>query len=174
MGYKIKAQELELPGYQSEPDPQDNLIVRAITPTVSEGATINAGRRTKENGFDEDETSEAYQRRVMGLMAPKIRFWNLEEEDGTPVPIPLLAPALQLTAEEDTRTRLSRMVDHLYEQDENVVLAIYHAWRLAGLPKRKDTAEGKDSGAPSTPGPDASPRSDEEWDLRELETQIPM
>lgn len=171
MGFKIKPVELELPEYQQEDDPADNLRVFAILPTVNEGATINAGRRTitTADGTERSETSEEYQRRVMALMVPKIRSWNLEEEDGTPVPVPR-----ELHPGHDAAAREAQL-DHLYAQDENVVLAIYQAWRLAGLPKKAGSEEGKDSATPSMPGPAASPPSDEpEWDVRELEVQIPM
>lgn len=169
MGYKVKPVELELPGYQNEADPRDNLQVLAILPTVKEGATINSGRGTvtEKDGTERDETSEEYQRRVMALMVPKLRSWTLEEEDGTPVPVPR-----ELYPGHDAAAREAQL-DHLYAQDENIVLAIYQAWRLAGLPKKAGSDEGKDSATPSTLGPGASPRNDE-WDVRELERQIPM
>lgn len=171
MGYKVKPVELELPEYQNEDDPADNLQVLAILPTVKEGATINAGRGTvtEKDGSERDETSEEYQRRVMALMVPKLRGWNLEEEDGTPVPVPR-----ELHPGHDAAAREAQL-EHLYAQDENIVLAIYQAWRLAGLPKKADSKEGKDSATQSMTGHDASPPSAErEWDVRELEIQIPM
>lgn len=176
MGFRVKAQQLELPDYADPDNPADSLIVTAILPTVKEGATINAGRikiadPDAEDGF-RMETSGELQRRVFTFMAPKLRSWNLETDEGEPVPLPReLHPG-------HTPEALARQVDHLYEQDENVVLAIWMAWRDAGMPKRPESAEGKDSTTPSTPGHDASPPNDApSWvppDLRELESQIPM
>lgn len=173
MGFRIQAQQLELPEYADKDNPDDSLIVTAILPTVKEGATINAGRamvpdETAEGG-ERRETAEELQRRVFGLMAPKLRSWNLESEEGEAVPLPRdLYPG-------NSREALAKQVDHLYDQDENAILAIWVAWRSAGMPKKADSDEGKDSAAPSTPGPGASPANDvSEWDMRELEQQIPM
>jgi hypothetical protein len=167
MGYKSPIHPLELPDFQGETD-EDSLAVSVVAPNVREGASINAGRATTLiDGKEVEETGEQYTRRVMRYLAPKIRSWNLEEEDGTPVPLPReVSPG---TSEE----ALDGQVDHLYEQDENVVLAIYHEWRMVGMPKKAETDEGKDSTTQSTDGPAASSISDD-WDIRSLEMQIPQ
>jgi hypothetical protein len=171
MGYKSPIHPLDLPDFRGETD-EDSLRVKVVAPNVREGATINDGRATitLPDGTERQETGEEYSRRAMRFLVPKIRYWNLEEEDGTPIPIPRDI-AFPPEASEDER--LDLMVAHLYEQDENVVLAIYHEWRMVGMPKKADTDEGKDSETPSIDGPGASPNNDA-WDIRELESQIPM
>lgn len=166
MGYRPKTHTLELAGYQSD-DPDESLIVKVLAPSVKEGALISGGRlTTKVDGKDVEETSEQYARRCFGYMVPKLRFWNLETELGEPVALPCDV-ALD---EPDAGKRLARQVDHIYDQDENVILAIYGEWRLVGFAKKAGTDEGKESETPSTTGPDASANVD----LRELESQIPM
>lgn len=166
MGYRPKTHTLELASYQTG-DPDTSLIVKVLAPSVKEGALITAGRATLQvDGKEVEETSEQYARRCFGYMVPKLRFWNLESELGEPVALPCDV-ALD---EPDPEKRLAKQVDHVYDQDENVILAIYHEWRLVGYAKKADTSEGKDSGTPSTDGPDASA----EIDTRELESQIPM
>ncbi len=171
MGYRSPIHTLELPEYRGETD-DDSLVVKVVAPSIREGSDLNAGRRTNEDGTE--ETSADYMRRAFTYLAPKIRFWNLEDGDGQPIPLPR-----EVALDADPHVRSSRQVDHLYEQDENIILAIYHAWRMVSLPKKADTDEGKDSGPPSTPGPDASPLSERsgnlsEIDIRELEASIPM
>lgn len=159
MGYKPVAQLLDLPDFRGD-DSGDDLVVRVIAPSVREAADINFGRR-------EDDENDSYTRRAFGYLVPKIRFWNLETEDGEPVPLPRDV-ALD---EPDPVKRLELQLDHLYDQDENVVIAIYQEWRMVGMPKkREDGDEGKENTTPSTPGPDASPP----LSIRELESQIPM
>lgn len=166
MGYRPKTHKLELASYQSG-DPDESLIVKVLAPSVKEGAQITGGRLTLQvDGKDVEETSEQYARRCFGYMVPKLRFWNLENELGEPVALPCDI-ALD---ERDADKRLARQVDHLCEQDENVILSIYHEWRLVGYAKKADTDEGKDSATPSTTGPDASA----EISKQELESQIPM
>lgn len=170
MGYRPSAVPLELEDFQTG-DLDTSLLVKVIAPTVKEGALINAGRATRVvNGEEVTETSDEYARRCMGYMIPKIKFWNLETEDGEPVPLP--SSVGRDIADPDER--LQAQLDHLYEQDENVVLAIYGEWRLVGYKKAqrdKDSAEGKDSGAQSTNGHSASPPP---LTVQELESQIPM
>ncbi len=179
MGYQSPIHRLELPDFKGETD-ADSLIVKVISPSAREGGDLNAGRRTvvEKDGTERDETSGEYMHRAMRYLAPKIRSWNLEDTDtGAPVPLPRdLTWADDIGGKLDQDERLDRMVEHLMEQDENIVLAIYHAWRLAGIPKKAETPEGKDSETPSTPGLDASPGNavSQEWDLRELESQIPQ
>lgn len=164
MGFKPLIHPLDLPEYAGE-DFEDDLVVKVISPSIKEGQLINAGRR-EASGDDPGETSEDYMRRVFGYLAPKIRFWNLEDEQGNRAALPRDVGL----DEPDPAKRLALQVDHLYEQDENIVLAVYHAWRMVGLTKKASTDEGKENETPSTPGPDASPQVD----LRQLESQIPM
>lgn len=164
MGYQSPIHPLELPDFQGE-DGADSLIVRVVSPSAREGGDLNAGRRTiiEKDGTEREETSTEYMHRAMRYLVPKIRFWNLDDADGKPVPLP-----------RDVSGVLDEQVAHLMEQDENIVLAIYHEWRLVGVAKKADTPEGKDSETPSTDGPVASQPSEREWDLRELERSIPM
>lgn len=166
MGYKSPIHTLDLPDHQGETS-EDSLVVKVVAPSAKQSSDLNAGRRTitEADGTERQETSGEYMRRAMSYLAPKIRFWNLEDEDGTPVPLP-----------RDVSDDVDKQVDHLMEQDENIVLAIYHEWRMAGMPAKEDTEEGKDSETPSTDGPGAS-QPNAEWppmDLRDLEAQIPM
>ncbi len=160
MGYKSPIHLLELKDFQ---DGDEGLVVKVVPPNVRESADMNAGRRRNaDDSFA--ETSEDYSRRAFSYLAPKIRFWNLEDEDGRPIALP-----------RDARETPEGMVDYLYELDENIVLAIYHEWRLVGMPKPKDSDEGKESGAPSENGPGESSNNGMRIpDLRELESQIPM
>jgi hypothetical protein len=173
MGYRPTLHQLELAEYQTG-DPDTSLTVKVVAPTMLEAGDMNAGKRTLENG--EQESAEAYLRRCMTYLAPKIKSWNLDTEDGVPVSLPSDAAdgvvlGLPGSPGRDSSEWKNAAVDHLMRQDENIVLAIYHEWRLVSLPKKKDTPEGKDSTTPSTPGPGAS---SQEWDLTELEQQIPM
>jgi hypothetical protein len=174
MGYKSPIHPLELSEFQGE-NGEDPLIVRVVSPSAREGGDLNAGRRTivEKDGTEREENSAEYMLRAMAYLAPKIRYWNLEDDEGRPIPLPR---DLTWVEELDQDERAKRMVAHLMDQDENVVLAIYHEWRLVGMPKKADTPEGKDSETTSTGGPGASPRTEQpqEWDVRELERQIPM
>jgi hypothetical protein len=172
MGYKSPIHPLDLPQFRGETD-EDSLVVKVVSPSVREGGDINAGRRTHfVDGEEVTETSDQYLRRVMGYLAPKIRFWNLEDEDGRAIPLPRDLTWVEVIDQDE---RLDRMVDHLFEQDENVILAIYHEWRFVGMPVKAETDEGKDSGTPSTPGPAASANNNGSTvDLRALELQIPQ
>lgn len=172
MGYQSPIHRLELPEFRGESD-EDSLIVKVVSPSAREGGDLNAGRRTivEKDGTEREETSPEYMLRAMSYLAPKIRFWNLDDDEGRPVPLPR---ELTWVEELDQDERLKRMVGHLMDQDENIVLAIYHEWRLAGIPKKADTPEGKDSETLSTDGPGASQPTAQEWDVRELERQIPM
>lgn len=174
MGYKVKAQKLDLPDCVDEDNPEDSLVVWAMLPTIGEGATINAGRikvpdEDAEGGLRE-ETSEELLRRVFRFMAPKLRSWNLEDDEGRPIPLP------RDLYSGNTPEAITKQVEHLYAQDENTILAIWTAWRSAGLPKKADSDEGKASETPSTSGLDASRPSEisQSWDVRELERSIPM
>jgi hypothetical protein len=167
MGYKSPIHQLDLPDFKSDDPGGDDLLVKVVAPSAKQSGDLNAGRRTiaEADGTEREETSVEYMRRAMSYLAPKIRFWNLEDEDGTPVALP-----------RDISGVLDEQVNHLMEQDENIVLAIYHEWRMVGMPAKEDTEEGKDSETPSTDGPSAS-QPNAEWppaDLRELEAQIPM
>lgn len=174
MGYKSPIHTLELPDYADPDDPANSLVVRVVAPSAKEAADLNAGRRTITNpdGTTREETQQEYTRRAFAYMAPKIRSWNLETEDGRPV----LLPQDVASADPDPEVRKQAMVDHLMEQDENIVYAIYHEWRLVSLTKKADTEEGKDSDPPSMCGQLESPESD--WptsaDLLELERSLPM
>lgn len=174
MGYQSPVHRLDLPDFQGE-DGGDPLIVKVVSPSAREGGDLNAGRRTitEKDGTEREETSGEYMRRAMAYLVPKIRFWNLDDADGNPVTLPR---ELTWVEEIDQDERVKRMIDHLMEQDENIVLAIYHEWRLVGVPKKADTPEGKDSGTTSTDGPGASPRNEQpqELDLLALERQIPQ
>lgn len=172
MGYKSPIHRLDLPEFTAQEPGEEDLVVKVVAPSAKESGDLNAGRRTiVEDDTEREETSGEYMRRAMAYLAPKIRFWNLEYADDVPVPLPRDVGTEWPVGSEK---RIDAQVDHLMEQDENIVLAIYHAWRLAGMPAKEDTGEGKESETPSTPGPGASPANDRPWDLRELEMQIPM
>lgn len=164
MGYRSPIHLLELPDFQGE-TPEESLQVKVIAPSAREASDLNAGRRevAESDGATRQETSAEFMLRAMRYLAPKIRFWNLEDEEEQPIRLPREVSGVT-----------EEQVAHLMEQDENIVLAIYSGWREVGLPKKADTDEGKDSETPSTDGPGASPSNGTPVDLRELESQIPM
>ncbi len=174
MGYRSPIHRLDLPAYRGETD-ADSLIVRVVPPNVREAGVINAGQFKDDEG-NFVESRQDYSRRVMTLCAMKIREWNLEDVSGRPIELPReVRDELKRNGVSDEEADRAA-VDHFYEIDENIVLAIYQEWRLVGMPKPENTGEGKDSGTPSTPGPDESSVNGTPVipDLRELEAQIPM
>lgn len=174
MGYRPVAIPLELAAYQTG-DPDTTLVVKVVAPSVREGATMNAGRGMVPDGEggEREETADEFQRRCFSYLAPKIMFWTLEDYDGAPETLPRDLPR---EAGESIEKFRARQVEHLYDLDENIIYDIWLEWRLAGVPKKADTTEGKDSVTPSTPGPGASATNGmPDADLiRELESGIPM
>lgn len=175
MGFRSPIHTLGMPDYVDEDDPANSLVVKVVAPSAREAADLNAGRRTitAADGTTREENQQEFTRRAFAYLAPKIRFWNLEDEDGMPVELPLLVANVEL----DHDARLALMVDHLMEQDENIVYAIYHEWRLVSLVKKADTDEGKDS-APTSMSGRVESETNGTWptdqDIRELEASIPM
>lgn len=162
MGYRPVSIPLDLEDFRDEDNPENSLKVRVISPSIREGERMNAGKL-------DNETREQFGNVCWGFLVPKIESWNLDDQDGLPVTLPRLVGR----DIEDPQERLAAQVEHLRDQDENVVLAIFREWRLATLTKKADTPEGKASETRSTPGPDASAQMAPP-DLRELESQIPM
>lgn len=163
MGYRPVVIPLDLPEFADEDNPGDSLRVSVVAPSVRQGERMNAGRL-------DGESSEQFANTCWGFLVPKIRSWNLEDDKGEPVPLPSQV-GLDIA---DPERRLAAQVEHLRDQDENVVYAIFKAWRIASLTPKENTAEGKDSATPSTSGHDESSPSGTNWDIRELESQIPM
>lgn len=163
MGYRPASIELDLPEFRDDVQPENSLRVFVLAPSIREGERMNGGQL-------EGETREDFGRVCWGYLVPKILRWTLEDIQGRPVALPSDV-GLDIA---DPVERLAAQVEHLRDQDENVILAIFKAWRLASLTPKRDTPEGKDSSVPSTTGHDASPRNDATPDLRELEFEIPM
>lgn len=141
MGFRPKIHHLTFKEFEDPDNPENSLSVHVTAPSVIEVLEMTAGRRDDENG-------EAFTRRCLGYLAPRIKAWNVEDDNGEPTP---------------------RTVDGLINVDETMMLAILKRWRRIGEPEpAADPLDGS-SEPTSTGGPTSVPSAD-----LEMERSIPM
>jgi len=107
MGFRPKVHHLTFEEFEDPENPGDSLFADVVKPSVIETIQMTAGRR-------EDEDSEAFTRRCLGYLAPRIKAWNVEDLEGQPTP---------------------RTVEGLLNTEEEVVVAILKKWRQLNEPE---------------------------------------
>lgn len=142
MGYRPKIHRLTFEEFEDTDNPENSLFVDVTAPSVIEVLQMSAGRR-------DDEDGEGFTRRCLGYLAPRIKRWNAEDENGEPI---------------------RPTVENLLHADESMMLAILKRWRHIGEAVPATSPLGDSSEPTSTAGPTSMPSAD----ISEIEHSIPM
>lgn len=142
MGYRPKVHHLTFEEFEDLDNPENSLFVDVTAPSVIEVLAMSAGRR-------DDEDGEAFTRRCLGYLAPRIKKWNAENENGEPI---------------------ARTAEGLLHADETMMLAILKRWRHIGETETVKTPLDASSEPTSTAGPISGPSAA----ITEMEHSIPM
>jgi hypothetical protein len=142
MGFRPKVHRLTFKEYEDADNPENSLCVDVTAPSVIEVLQMTAGRR-------DDEDGEQFTRRCLSYLAPRIKRWNVEDENGEPTPT---------------------TVEGLINTDEDVVLAILKRWRSLSETEPAASPLGNSSAPTSTAGPTSVPVAQN----LEMEHSIPM
>ncbi len=142
MGFRPNIHHLTFDEFEDPDNPENSLFVDVTRPSVIETIEMTAGRQEGEDG-------RTFTSRCLSYLAPRIKAWNLEDDDGQPIP---------------------RTVEGLLDTEEDVVVAILQRWRGLGEAESAKTPLDESSEPTSTAGPSSVPSAA----ILEMEQSIPM
>jgi len=129
MGFRPKIHHLTFEEFTDSENPENSLFVDVTAPSLAESLIMSAGRQ-------EDEDGQHFMRRCFAYLAPRIRAWNLEDDNGHPI---------------------AASVEALMDTDEHVVHALVKRWRRIGEAEPTTSPLGSSSAPASTAGPTGEP-----------------